>query len=226
MKLLDNLHFLYKKIRKFFKKEQVPFVYVALGDSTVEGIGASRPDRSFAYIISAFLKQSKGNVVFHNLGKSGATISDVVATQLEKTIAFQPHLITISVGANDIRHKTKTQDFIKDLNFLLQTLAEKTDAEIVINNIPDLSLTPAVPSYLKHISKIMVKKFNAIIEEEVKKYHVILVDLYFQSKIYTKAYPEAISEDKFHPSDFGYALWANTIIAHMQHILFSQKKVK
>ncbi len=223
MKLWSNLFFLYKNIRKFFKKEQVPFIYVALGDSTVEGVGASRPDRSFAYIISAFLKQSKGNVIFHNLGKSGATISDVITHQLGKAVALNPHLVTISVGANDIRHKTKTNDFINNLNLLLQTLSEKTDAEIVINNIPDLSLAPAVPAYLKHISKLLVKKFNAIIEEEVKKYHVILVDLYFQSKIYTKAYPEAISEDKFHPSDFGYALWANTIIAHMQHILFNQK---
>lgn len=211
------------KILGLFKHKKEPFIYVALGDSTVEGVGATSPERSFAPIISMFLKRYKGNVAFYNLGKSGSAVRDVLENQVKKAIELKPNLVTISVGSNDILQRRFQNHFGKDLHAVLAKLRTQTNAEIVMNNIPDFSITSAVPSYLKMISGYIVKKMNLIIQKAAEKYQVVLVDLYFYSSIYGTTYPEAVSDDNFHPSDFGYALWANTIISHIRHIIIPGK---
>ena len=85
------------------------FVYVALGDSTVEGIGATAPHRSYTGILHGVIKEKKKRTHYHNLGIAGATIQDVIRLQLAKAIELQPDLITLSVGANDIKKRTTTK---------------------------------------------------------------------------------------------------------------------
>lgn len=200
------------------------FVYVAIGDSTVQGLGATTPQRSYAGIIFEVIKSTYKNAQFHNLGVMDSRVKDVLQYQLKKAISLSPDLITISIGANDIRRRTSSIEFERDLHTLLLTLKKETLAEIVINNIPDMSLTPAVPKKLKTLSRIQVNRFNQRITRQAKKVGVILVDLYALSQIYGKNYPEMISQDGFHPSDFGYAIWANTVVIHLQHLLFPSRK--
>lgn len=195
------------------------YVYIAIGDSTVEGIGTTHKDRSFPALIFAQLKQEHKNTEFHNLGKSGAKVKDVVEYQLERVCLLNPNLITVSVGGNDLRSRTKLKDFENNFSYLIEQLKMRTNAMIVVNNIPDLSHLKIIPIILRPLSKLMLIRINKAIEKIAKKYQVIHIDLYTQSKIFAKNYPEFISEDKLHPSDSGYALWANTINTYLKHIL-------
>ncbi len=207
-------------LKNFWPQKARSFTYVAIGDSTVEGTGASHPHRTYTHLIYASILQTHKNATYHNFGKKGAPIQQVIDEQLEQAISLKPDLITISVGANDIRLHTKISSFEKQLNYLIDRLQSETEAQIVINNIPDFSLTKAVPSRLKPIAKVLINKFNRIILETTQKTGIIYIDLHTQSRMYAKFYPETISkEDDFHPSDFGYALWANTIITSIQHVL-------
>jgi lysophospholipase L1-like esterase len=215
-------------IRLFFKNilahKQRGFTYVAIGDSTVEGIGATNPTRSYTGLVYASLRQHHKNTRYSNFGKAGAPIREVIENQLTPAIQQHPDLVTISVGANDIRLHTKLSNFERDLNHLITKLQEQTSAQIIINNIPDFSLTKAIPRHLKPIAKHLIHRFNAVIYKTAENKGIIHIDLHSQSKIYAKNYPEAIAQDNFHPSDFGYAIWANTIITHLQHILFKKTK--
>jgi lysophospholipase L1-like esterase len=104
----------------------------------------------------------------------------------------------------------------------LKRLLNETHAKIVINTIPDLSLTPAVPTWLKIYSKHMAQKLNKrIVHAENER--VIVVDLFNDSRVILESYPEALASDGFHPSDFGYALWANSIISRLPMVFFTPR---
>src|SRR5207248_2911530 len=97
---------------------------------------------------------------------------------------------------------------------------------ILMNNIPDFSSLPAVPRHLRTVSKVLLWQVNKKIKNLATRYHVIFVDLCKQGRVFAKYFPEAVFEDGFHPSDFGYALWANTILGSMQHLLGQSTRLR
>ena len=205
---------------------QQPFVYCALGDSTVEGFGASSKEKAFPALINQVLKQHFKNTDFYNLGVGGAVVKDVLNSQLKQTIELQPNLVTISIGANNVMRGTRESEFRKQMRALLEELTSNTQAKVVINNIPDFLATSFVPKPIQMVCNFRAKRFNKIIEEESLRLKVTHVDLYTLSKVFAHKNPVFVSQDGFHPSDAGYAMWANTIISYIYQLLFlSDKKM-
>ncbi len=195
------------------------FSYVAIGDSTVEGVGASHISKTYTAVISSALKKSYRHVEYYNLGKRGAQVNDVIHTQLEKTIEVNPNLITISIGANDIFKRKSVKQFAGELDALLKTLVDTTNATIVINTIPDFSHVPSIPPVLRTYCKVQGKRFNTVIQQTAKKHSIVVADLYTHTKILGKNYPEIFANDGLHPSDLGYAIWAQSILIKIENIL-------
>lgn len=211
--------YLYKLFTTTFIPQKNKFVYVAVGDSSVEGLGATSPDRTYPAIIFQAIKKYYKQAYFYNLGRLDSDAHDVIIEQLDKAISLTPDLVTISLGTNDIRHRRSIIEFEKDLQHILSRLKSETHAEIVINTIPDLSQAPAVRRMIKQFSKVLVKRFNNRITKQAEKNGAILVDLFEMTSMYAASHPEMLSEDGFHPSDFGYALWANSVLHHIQHLM-------
>ena len=79
-------------------------LYVALGDSTAQGVGASRPDRGYVGLVAERLRRRTGQrVQVVNLSSSGAKVADVIKDQLPRLRMLQPDLVTVAVGGNDVR---------------------------------------------------------------------------------------------------------------------------
>ncbi len=81
-------------------------LYVALGDSAAQGIGASEPARGYVAVVAQRLRDRTGRPVqVINLSRSGARISDVLDTQVAalSAIGREPDLITVAIGGNDVR---------------------------------------------------------------------------------------------------------------------------
>jgi len=58
-------------------------VYVALGDSAAQGIGASHPERGYVGLLAERIREQTGRPVqVVNLSRSGATVRDLLDTQL------------------------------------------------------------------------------------------------------------------------------------------------
>src|SRR6185436_4442012 len=114
-----------------------PIVYVALGDSTGAGVGA----RNGGYVARLFqrLVQQRPGSKLSNLCVSGSTTEDVLRGQLEKGVAINPDLVTLGIGINDIGHGMTLDQFSRNYDRILSTLKEKTRAQIVVTNIPDIS---------------------------------------------------------------------------------------
>src|SRR5207247_663142 len=116
--------------------------YVALGDSTVEGVGASSPELNYVSRIHARLRGVYPAARLTNLGVGGATSADVLLRQLTRAIELRPYLVTLSIGPNDITGRVPAKTYEKNLETILARLTRETTAGVVANVIPDLAVTP------------------------------------------------------------------------------------
>ena len=78
-------------------------LYVALGDSTAQGVGASRPERGYVGLLARRLCERTGAAVqVVNLSRSGARLEDLLTHQLPRLAALRPDLVTVGIGGNDL----------------------------------------------------------------------------------------------------------------------------
>lgn len=184
-------------------------VYVALGDSTVEGIGASSPATNYVSRLHARLRERYPSARVVNLGVGGATSYDVLDGQLEQAVKLRPHLLTLSIGPNDITSRVPVTAYAENLDAILGRLAKETDAVIVVNLLPDLAVTPRFRG--REAAPVVGRlstEFNAALAQVAKRHGAAVVDLYEASRREVPAHPELVAGDGYHPSDLGYARWA------------------
>jgi len=186
-----------------------PVMYVALGDSTVEGIGATRSELNYVARLYARLREVYPNARVENLGVGGATSVDVLARQLDRAVALAPDLVTLSVGPNDITERVPLADYSRNIDTIFGRMASQTRAVLVVNLLPDLAVTPR---FRGHEAEAAVGRrsieFNAALTRLAKRHGVVIVDLYEPSRREVPARPELMAGDGYHPSDVGYARWA------------------
>ncbi len=188
---------------------------MAIGDSTVAGVGASHSSRSYPALIFENLRQKYSNAQYYNFGKSGDRTKHLILEQLPKVLELKPDLVTISIGVNDIRGRVKLKNFEKDLTYLVETIQNEIGSKIIINNIPDFSILPTLPIYVRLASRLLIYRFNKSIDKISSKFELTLVDIFRVSKEHFQNWQEYICEDGYHPSDAGYAIWANAIIPNL-----------
>jgi acyl-CoA thioesterase I len=194
-----------------------PIVYVALGDSTGSGVGA----RNGGYVVRLFnrLVERRQGSKLTNLCVSGATTDDLVRSQLERGIAMNPDLVTVGIGINDIGHGLTIAQFAKNYDEILSRLRQKTRAQIVVTNIPDISSAPRIPGPMRSGYQQQIIRFNARLEEIAKRHGVTVFDMYAISKNELPSHPEYFSSDGFHPSDKGYELWATEMWPTVESVI-------
>jgi acyl-CoA thioesterase I len=187
-------------------------VYVALGDSTVEGIGASSVEATYVSRIHARLRTHYPRAVVHNLGVGGATSADVLDGQVEQAVALAPDLVTLSVGPNDITGRVPVEVYDRNIDAILTRLRAETRAVVVVNSLPDLAVTPRFSRtpLAETVGRLSVA-FNDTLARRVAEHSFVLVDLYHPSRTEVPARPELVSGDGYHPSDAGYARWAELL---------------
>ena len=183
-----------------------PIVYVALGDSTGSGVGA----RNGGYVARLFqrLVERRPGSKLSNLCVSGSTTADVLRGQLERGVAANPDLVTLGIGINDIGHGLTLEQFSRNYEEILSTLKQKTHAEIVVTNIPDISSAPRIPGSMRKEYQQQIVQFSKRLEEIAARHGVTVFDVYTTTTQELPSHPEYFSSDGFHPSDEGYELWA------------------
>jgi lysophospholipase L1-like esterase len=182
-------------------------VYVALGDSTGAGVGA----REGGYVARLFkrIEEQRPGSTLSNLCVSGATTADLLRDQLEKGVALNPDLVTVGIGINDIGHGLTLEQFSKNYEEILSTLKEKTHAQIVVANIPDISTAPRIPRVMRSQYQRQIMQYSQRLEKIANRYGGVTVfDVYSITRDELPSHPEYFSSDGFHPSDQGYELWA------------------
>jgi acyl-CoA thioesterase-1 len=78
-------------------------LYVALGDSAAQGVGASRAERGYVGLLAQRMREQSGRPVqVVNLSHSGAKLADLVRDQLPRLAELSPDVVTVDIGGNDV----------------------------------------------------------------------------------------------------------------------------
>jgi acyl-CoA thioesterase I len=183
-----------------------PLSYIALGDSSGVGVGA-RDGGYVAHLYNELTALRPGSRLV-NLCGSGATSARVLTQQVPR-VPRDVGVVTLGVGVNDLHRRVPAAEFAQRLEAIVRGLRTRTVAPIVVTNLPDLSLAPIVPLYLRPLVAYQVRAYNQAIAEIVARHRLTLVDAYTPSRRELPEHPEFFSEDGFHPSDAGYRFWAS-----------------
>jgi acyl-CoA thioesterase I len=177
-------------------------LWVALGDSTAQGLGA--PDPRGGYVGQA-LQQLRRRTGKHwrvlNLSVSGALIRDVLGEQIPR-LPREPDLVTCGVGANDILYSAPGKLF-SDLRAVLAAVPEQT---VML----DLPLPTGYGWLVGRMSVPYITRINRVIHEVAKDRGLPVAEVSAQ---FTPPWTGKFSVDSFHPSQDGYRDWTRALLA-------------
>ncbi|HEX2192293.1 MAG TPA: GDSL-type esterase/lipase family protein [Acidimicrobiales bacterium] len=166
-------------------------LWVVLGDSTAQGIGAPAYDQGYVGQLRAVLDEhfsAPWRVL--NLSRSGARAVDVVETQLPRLEALErpPELVTCAIGANDMM-RTPTSEVIASVREIMRRLPEGA----VIATIPQGLRPPRAQAV------------NEVIRTEAPAAGLVVADVWAHTG---PPWQGRLAADGFHPGLVGYADWA------------------
>jgi lysophospholipase L1-like esterase len=157
-------------------------LWVALGDSMTQGIGASAYDRGYVGQLAARMPEYR--VV--NLSVSGGLVGDVLARQLPAmaTLDVEPALVTVLIGSNDMMNAAARERLPHDLAEMLRLLPPGT----VVGNQPGMHAT--------------AQQVNRMIDDAVAERRLRLAEFRDPRM---RSWKGRLAADHFHPNDHGYA---------------------
>ncbi len=157
-------------------------LWVVLGDSMAQGVGASAHDRGWVGQLAETLPGHR----LLNLSVYGGRVSDVLDSQLPamESLGVEPDLVTVIIGSNDLISPKLRPALPGALAELLQRLPSGA----VIGNQPG--------------RRDAVIEFNRQIDDAVEAGRVRLAE-YRDPR--TRSWKGKLSPDHFHPNDRGYA---------------------
>ncbi len=186
--------------------------YVALGDSSTEGI--DDPDevggyRGWSSRLAARIDAAQGGgLLYANLAVRGLTTAQVRERQLAAALAMRPDLATVFCGTNDVTAPRFDAARVgADIGRMQRALVEG-GATVLSFTLPDL--TPLMP--LARLIAPRIAALNRALAESSRATGAILVDFAAHS---VATDPRLWSEDRIHANSAGHA----RIAAALAHAL-------
>jgi acyl-CoA thioesterase I len=179
-------------------------IWVVLGDSTAQGLGAPSADGGYVGQVRAELvARTDRSWRVLNLSRSGATAGDVLHEQLPRlaTLAVTPELVTCGVGANDVlaTPPARLRATLRDL------IAAVPDGTVVL----DLPLPTRFWGPTGQLFQSYVGTINKTIHTAARHRGLPVAEV---SAHFTPPWTGKFGPDRFHPSDTGYRDWAKALL--------------
>jgi acyl-CoA thioesterase I len=177
-------------------------LWVALGDSTAQGLGAPSPEDGYVGQVLAELRQRTA-LPWHvlNLAVSGALTRDVLHRQLPQLPGTQA-LVTCGIGVNDILY-TPPGRFFADLRALIAALP---DQAVLL----DLPVPAGFWGVLGRAGVPYVARINRTIHQAAAERGLPVAEV---SAHFTPPWTGKFAPDCFHPSEAGYRDWARALLS-------------
>jgi acyl-CoA thioesterase I len=187
---------------RVLRASQAGPLWVVLGDSTAQGLGAPSPDGGYVGQVLNVLRHRTGQPwQVLNLSASGSLIRDVLDHQLP-LLPASTDLVTCGIGVNDILY-TGPGKLFADLRALLAAVPDHT---VVL----DLPVPTGYAGLLGRASRPYVARINRALHEAAaaRGLPVAEVSTHFQPPWTGK-----FASDCFHPSQDGYRDWTQALLA-------------
>ena len=183
-------------------------LYVAIGDSAAQGVGASQPGRSYVGLIAQHLRQRTGRSVrVVNLSISGARLREAIALQLAPLRRLSPDIVTVAIGANDMPAFDRDR-FTRELRE-------------VYDSLPPSSIVAEVPSFYLGAAERNVRVANTIVHRLAGEHGFEVAPLYVRTRGQGAALYalNRVAADFFHPNDRGYRVWASAFLPLIDRVV-------
>lgn len=167
-------------------------LWVVLGDSTAQGIGAPSWDTGYVGQLRRALDEGSGNPWrVLNVSKSGARAADVDDRQLALLTALPTaaDLVTCAIGANDIVRRTPTDE----LEATFRRIFGRLPANAVVATLP------------KGLHAERTEAINRYIRAEAPRAGLVVADVWAHTG---PPWHGKLAADGFHPGALGYTDWA------------------
>ena len=185
--------------------------YVALGDSTVEGL--DDPDgeggyRGWADRLADRIAAAQGSVLYANLGVRGRTTRAIIDEQLAAAVAMRPDLAVAVSGTNDLlRARFDAERLRGEIEFMQRAL-RGAGATVITFTLPDLSAVMPIARMLRGRLEAM----NQAIRDASAATGTIVADM---AKVPVASDPRLWSDDRLHANSAGH----ERIAAALAHYL-------
>lgn len=187
-------------------KKEVPsntLVYVALGDSAAQGLGASTADKGYVGQFAQQVSKKEGRPVhIINLSKSGARIQDVIKDQLPQLAKLKPDVVTLDIGGNDIADYSSSK-FRTEFTLLLSKLPDGA----FVANVPFFGGRTQLPFFGSGQTERDVLEANTIVRQLIGSTSHRFVELHDITKSRNGRRVWNYAVDYFHPNNRGYKAW-------------------
>lgn len=168
-------------------------LWVVLGDSGAQGVGASAYDRGWVGIVRDRLIARDGEPWrVLNLSRSGATTREVLERQLPHARGEDAALVTAVVGGNDAR-RTRREQWLLDVDDLVAALPANA----------------VVATTARGLFEGKTRVVNAHLRERATERGLRVADLWE----HTGPPYKGLFFDGLHPNDRGYVQWADAVWA-------------
>lgn len=163
-------------------------LWIALGDSSAQGIGASAPHRGYVGLVLTALRARDPSWRVVNLSRSGARLAEVLARQVPAIPRLGPaDLVTCSAGVNDLLRPGRA------LEDGLRRLAAGLPAGAVVASLP------------RGLREARAARANAVLRREAERHGLAVADVWARTG---PPWQGRYAADHFHPSDIGHGDWA------------------
>ena len=190
-----------------------PLVYVAIGASDAVGVGATDPTRESW--VSVLHRRLPSDARLVNLGISGSLLREGLAQQLPVALDATPDLVTVWLAVNDFNARVPLEEYGACLDALLAQLTTRTQARVLVANVPDLTGVPVYAWVPQDLLRAEILRWNAVIAAAVARHNAVLVDLYALGPEAAMR-PEVVATDGFHPSAEGHRRLAEVMWAAIE----------
>ena len=170
-------------------------LWVALGDSMTQGVGASAYDRGYLGQLADRLRADGWDHRVVNLSVTGARVDDVVQNQLPALDAISaqegpPALVTVVIGSNDVVSPLHRHGLAERFADLLDRLPHGA----VVMNLPN-----------PHRE---ARRLDDLLRTRAAAGQVILADMRREGP---RSWRGLLAADSFHLNDRGYAVMADVV---------------
>ncbi len=177
-----------------------------VGDSTGVGTGASAPANSLAGLLGSAYPRLR----IENRARDGATFADVVR-QFDGT---QRHdLVLIQAGGNDVIRLRSDDDVRADIDRVTALARERADRVVLMpaGNVGNAPFFFAPASWLM---TDRARRLHGFVRESAARHGAVVVNLFKeQADDPFVQKPELNAVDGLHPSDAGYRVWRDELLA-------------
>ncbi|MEP7213755.1 MAG: SGNH/GDSL hydrolase family protein [Acidobacteriota bacterium] len=181
---------------------------LAIGESTVAGLGAKTHQTAFAGQFARELASRLDKTVnWTVIGRNGVTAERTIRELVPQIPAKQFDFILVGLGGNDVMKLSSPRKWRRDMTQLLTILKEKNpNAVIFLSNCPVIKLSPAIPQPINALLWELSKLHDANIKEVVAQTENVF---YYHQP--TDVPPDFFA-DGIHPSEMGYAEWSRSMM--------------